>query len=620
VIKYRFLLILVPFLIQISCNKAVKNDAPIQESRSFPPGLPEDVWLSEAALNSLDSLFTLSRMAHQKLNEKDTLGAELFFEYAFGIISRFSEEQHSTLENWTAYDSLLFVMNEDYERIFNTKEIETEAEEIREDIIAMEERLSFPDSVLFGEGVAIDTSDGLPITVNYKVRLAIKYFQTKGRGVFNRWIERSGKYETLIDSVFKSYNLPKDLKHVAMIESGFNPAAYSYARAVGMWQFISATGRYYGLRNNWWFDERRDVLKSTVAAAQHLNDLHKQFGHWYLALAGYNCSPSKVRRNMRRYNTRDFWKLRRLPRQTRNYVPTFLAATIIANDPKTFGFYVEKTQPVEFDSVHISESVDLNVIAKMVDTSYAVIKSLNPAVRRWVTPHGVKDFTLYLPKGKKSIFKEEYAKIPDSQKRSWVRHRIRSGEALSTIARKYHTTVSVLRSTNKLRNNMIRAGHYLLIPVPQNKAHNYADRSTYKSSKKRKSKKRTKITNVPGYKKITHLVKTGDTLGEIAEMYNTRASKIRAWNGLSYGRYIYPKQRLAIWVPNTMSQPQPQIAQNKVEKSEAAVTNGQYYTVKRGDTLWDIAKKYNVSVGQLQDWNNMRSVRIRPGDRIRIKN
>jgi membrane-bound lytic murein transglycosylase D len=249
--------------------------------------------------------------------------------------------------------------------------------------------------------MAVDSSRGLPITLNYKVRLAIKYFQTKGRGVFTRWLERSGKYEPLIDEMLERYQMPRDLKYLAMIESGFNPNAYSYAHAAGMWQFISSTGRYYGLRNDWWFDERRDVLKSTEAAVRHLRDLYDQFGDWYLALAGYNCSPSKVHRNIRRYNSRDFWKLKRLPRQTRNYVPTFLAATIIANDPKKFGFYVDKTKPVEFDSVHISESVDLNVIAKLVDTSYSHIKELNPAVRRWVTPPGVKDFAIYLPKGKK---------------------------------------------------------------------------------------------------------------------------------------------------------------------------------------------------------------------------
>lgn len=611
---------MVVILFIFSCNHSVRQKDTSAEQR-VPAGLPEDVWLSEGMTKSLDSLFTLTKMAHTKLNEKDTLGAELFFEYAFGIVSKFTEEQHATLENWAAYDSLLMVMNEDYERIFNTKEVVIEAEEIREDIIEMEERFSFPDSVLFGEGVAVDSSRGIPITLNYKVRLAIKYFQTKGRGVFTRWLERSGKYDKMIDTVLAKYELPADLKYLAMIESGFNPGAYSYARASGMWQFISATGRYYGLRNNWWFDERRDVLKATEAAARHLKDLHNQFGHWYLALAGYNCSPNTVRRNMRRYNTTDFWKLKRLPRQTRNYVPTFLAATIIANDPKKFGFYVDKMAPVEFDSVHISESLDLNVVAKLVDTTYSYIKDINPAVRRWVTPHGIEDFALYLPEGTKQAFLQGYRNIPDSEKRSWVRHRIRSGESLSTIARKYRTTISVLKSTNNLRSNLIRAGHYLLIPVPQNKAHYYAERNAYRHATTTRSRKPAPVTtNVPGHKKVEYIVKQGDTLGEIAELYNTRASKIRYWNGIRYGRYIYPDQILTIWVPNSMEK----LASKQTETTESrtiiGVRDGKYYTVKRGDTLWDIAKNYNVSVSQIKQWNNMRSVRIRPGDKILIKN
>lgn len=615
-INYRFLLLLILTLVVYSCHSQLTQKSK-EKDPPFPHDLPENLWLSDDAIKHLDSLFTLTALAHQKLVESDTLGAEIAFEYAFGIVSRFSEEEHATLENWPTYDSLLHVMNEDYERIYNSREIIVEAEEIREDIIELEERLSFPDSVLNGKGVVIDTSRGFPITLNYKVRLAIQYFQSKGRGVFTRWLERSGKYENMIKEVLKKYEMPEDLMYLAMIESGFNPNAYSYARAAGMWQFISSTGRYYGLRNNWWFDERRDVLKSTEAAVRHLKDLYDQFGDWYLALAGYNCSPRKVHRNIRYYNTRDFWKLRRLPRQTRNYVPTFLAATIIANDPKKFGFYVEKMQPVEFDSVHISESLDLNVIANLADTSYSHIKDLNPAVRRWVTPPGIEEFAVYLPKGKKEIFLERYKQIPDSEKRSWVRHRIRHGESLSTIARKYHTTISVLKSTNNLRSNLIRAGHYLLIPVPQNNAHFYIAKSSYSGTSRKRSSKPAVVKNVPGHRKETYIVKKGDTLGEIAERYNTRASKIRSWNGLRYGRYIYPDQKLTIWVPNdSMERLKSKVA--STETKALSVNDGSIYTVKRGDTLWDIARKYNVSVRQLKEWNNMRSSRIRPGDKLKI--
>lgn len=599
-------------VIIFSCQTTVVKKE-VEKNQDPQVKLPGNLWLSESTHTRLDSIFDYYNQAKKKLSDRDTLGAEIYFNYAFEIISKFTDEDQITLENWTEYDSTFKSMNEEYAFIYLSNNHILEAEEIREDITELEE-LTFPDSILFGNGVVVDTSGSMPITINNKVRLAIKYFQTTGRVVMTRWLERSGKYEPMIKEILRKKNLPNDLFYLAMIESGFVPRARSYARAVGIWQFISATGRAYGLRNNWWFDERRDVLKSTHAAAEHLSDLHDRFGDWYLAMSGYNCNPNKVARNMRRYKTRDFWKLTRLPRQTRNYVPTFLAATIIAKDPKKFGFYIEPQKALEMDSVQISESLDLNVIAKLVDTSYVCIKELNPAVLRWVTPPGVKDFTLYLPKGKKAKFKEGYAKIPDNQKRSWVRHRIKQGEALSTIAKKYHTSISVLRSTNKLRSNRIRAGKYLLIPVPQNKSHYYTYKTSNYSSSKKKRRSRAIVKNVPGSKKIIHIVKAGETLGGIAEDYKTRASKIRAWNGIRYGRYIYPKQKLAIWVPEDMEEIK-QKARKKIVKNQGS---GSYYTVRRGDTLWDIAKKYGLSIRDLKKMNNMRSSFIKPGKKLKV--
>jgi len=581
----------------------------------FPKDMPEDIWISKNTSERLDSIVSHNNQANKKLQEKDTLGAEIYFNQAFEIIAQFSDEERILIQSWSKYDSVFHKMNLKYEEIFFNSNVPLEAEEVRQDITEIEE-YSLADSVLNGESTLIDTSGVIPLTINRKVRLAIKYFQTKGRFVFTRWLERSGKYEQIIREIFRNNNMPEELIYLAMIESGFNPRARSYARAVGMWQFISATGKYYGLRHSWWFDERRDVLKASQAAAEHLSDLYVRFDDWYLALSGYNCNPRKVERNMRQYNTRDFWKLKRLPRQTRNYIPTYLAAAIIAREPEKFGFFVEKQKPLQFDTVLISESLDLNVVAKLTDTTYAYIRELNPAVLRWVTPPGIKNFTLYLPKGKKEKFTAGYASIPDDKKRSWVRHKIKRGEALSTIARKYRTSVSVIKSTNKLRGTTIRAGKYLLIPVPQNKAAYYAAQSSPKTKYRKKTKARSVIKNVPGHKKIMHTVKIGDTLGEIAETYNTRASKIRSWNGLHYGNYIRPKQKLSIWVPENMEELKQRVSSKKqVEKSKKV---GTFYTVRIGDTLWDISKKYNISIRELKKINKMHNSRIRPGDRIKV--
>jgi membrane-bound lytic murein transglycosylase D len=614
-IIYFILTILIVITVN-SCQKGtVKKD--IARYQYVPEDFPEDLWVSENVRQKLDSLFIYQREAQKKLIEEDTLGAEIYFNSGFALMTDLTDEDLNMLQEWSVYDSTLQVMNHEYNEIYNPIEDELEAEEVRQDISQLEEIFSIPDSVLFGDAVVVDTSGEIPITLNRKVRLAMKYFQTKGRRVFTKWLENSERYRPVVYDVFEEEGVPHDLYYLAMIESGFNPHARSYARAVGMWQFISATGRYYGLRHNWWFDERRDVYKASRAAAQHLSDLHDRFGDWYLALAGYNCNPRKVEKNMRRYHTTDFWQLKRLPRQTRNYVPTYLAAMIIAKNPEKFGFYVDPKPPVEVEPVTMSESVDLNVIAQIVDTSYAYIKDINPAVLRWVTPPGVKDFTVYVPKGKKQLFEEQYAKIPDEKKRSWVRHRIRSGETLSTIAQKYHTNIAVIKSTNHLQSSRIRAGHYLLIPVPQNKYHYAYQDNTYTSkSRKKRHYSSKKITNVPGHKKIIYTVKPGDTLGQIAEDYNTYASKIRRWNGIRYGKYIYPKQKLAIWIPEKVT-----LTDQIVKEHSKPVVNyssGEYYTVRNGDTLWDIAKKYGLSIKELKNINNMRSSLIKPGDKIKI--
>jgi len=607
--KFLTVILLMLVVLLFACQPEIVKKEKLG-SKEASVDLPEDIWLSSAVHTKIDTVFNLFKEAGKKIEQKDTLGAEIYFNRAFELVSQFSEHDRTTLQFWSQFDTVFKKMNEEYEKIYISNNITMEAEEVRQDISDFEDR-TFPDSVLFGEGTVIDSSGDLPITINRRVRLALKYFQTKGRVVFTKWLERSGRYEDLIGKIISEKELPEDLLYVAMIESGFNPAARSYARAVGMWQFISATGRYYGLRNNWWFDERRDVLKSTRAALSHFSDLHDRFGDWYLALAGYNCNPRKVDYNMRRYQTHDFWKLKRLPRQTRNYIPTFLAAAIIAKNPEKFGFFVEKQKPIQIDTVLISESLDLNVIANLVDTTYTYIKEINPAVLRWVTPPGIKNFTLYLPWDKKEQFKNGYAKIPDNKKRSWVRHRIKSGEALSTIAQKYHTSISVIKSTNHLRSNRIRAGNYLLIPVPQNKKHYY----TYTPPKTYKRKKPQIVKNVPGHKKTIYLVKPGDTLGGIAEDFKTRANKIRQWNGLRYGRHIYPKQKLVIWIPETLDDMKAQVNKQVKLKNEKPRS---YYLVKRGDTLWDISKKYNISIRELKKINNMRSSSIRPGDKIKI--
>jgi membrane-bound lytic murein transglycosylase D len=478
-------------------------------------------------------------------------------------------------------------------------------------------------------GFTVDSLEELriPLILNNKVEKAIRYFteNRRGRKIFATWLRRAGKYESLVKGVLREEGAPEELFYLAMIESGLRPTARSYARADGMWQFIAATGRHYGLRNSWWFDERRDVIKATRAAGRHLLDLYDQFGDWYIAIAGYNFSPGKIEKRIKKYQVNEFWDLPKLPRQTRNYVPTYLAAVTIASDPAKYGFTdIIPEAPFEFDTVTVDQSIDLNVIANAVGCSYEQLRELNPAILRWCTPPDVDKWLLYLPKGTRDIFLSKYKSLPKSEKRDWVQHRVRSGEALSTIARRYGVSVTEIKHFNKLRSNLIRIGQRLMIPVPVGSAKaKYASakqQRNYHPSPKRSAPTVKVVEDVPGRKKQVYTVQSGDNLWTISRKFNITLSDLQKWNGLTRRSTIRPGQQLNIWLIE--------------EDANAALANvllplpgstlteappkGNIYIVRSGDTLWDIAKSFNVSIADLKRWNGIRSNRIKPGDELII--
>ncbi len=433
-------------------------------------------------------------------------------------------------------------------------------------------------------------SHDYPIVINDRVKEKIVFFQTEAKKPMTRWLKRSQKYLPMIRKIFADEGIPQDLAYLPLIESGFNPNAYSWAHAVGIWQFIKPTAKHFGLKVNWWVDERRDPEKATYAAAKYLKKLYGIFGDWYLALAAYNCGEGRVQRNMARQKIDNYWDLD-LPTQTENYVPLFIAALLIAKEPEKYGFEKpEPEKPLDYDVVYVNEVVDLKLAAKCSNTTFDTLKMLNPELVRSCTPPKVKKYPLRVPKGRGKLFVENYRKVPESEKIAWARHKVRKGESLWTIARRYNTSVQALIDANSIkRPKALKPGRYLIIPMDRASAERYNAKSYAAKSSGRKTSYRT------------YIVKSGDTPSQIAEKFKISTSKLLAANKLSKKSIIKPGQKLKI--PITVA-----------SSENRKIT----HTVRKGESLWLIARRYGVTVVDIKKWNSLKSDRLSAGQKLVI--
>ena len=324
--------------------------------------------------------------------------------------------------------------------------------------------------MLTGDRDKKESGFDIPIVINEKVQQFIQYFQTTIRYKFVSWLGLSEKYVPSMRNLLRGYGLPQDLVYIALIESGFNPYAYSRSKASGLWQFIYLTGKRYGLRMNWWVDERRDPEKSTVAAAKYLKDLYEMFASWYLAAASYNAGEYKIINAIKRYRTEDFWMLtkhRYLKRETKDYVPQMIAAALIAKDPERYGFTdVEYREPLRYETVKVPELTDLSLIASACETSLEEIKDLNPELRRRVTPPNETEYEIKIPFGKKDLFLENFEALQPLEKFQFKSHLVKKGETLKGIARLYRVDLEPLLEINHLsKTSPISKGTTLFIPL-----------------------------------------------------------------------------------------------------------------------------------------------------------
>ena len=364
------------------------------------------------------------------------------------------------------------------------------------------------------EEAAKSLSHDLPLTVNDVVVSYLNFFQTpRGRAIVENGLRRKGKYDDMIARVLREEGVPQDLIYLAQAESAFQPLALSRAGARGIWQFVQWRGNEYGLKRTWWVDERMDPEKATRAAAQHLRDLYGLFGDWYLAIAAYNCGPGNVQKGVDRTGYADFWELYKrnvLPRETKNYVPIILALTLIAKDAAHYGISVEPEQPAETDVVKPGRAIDLRLVAETIDVDVATLRTLNPSLLRMATPDD-PEFVLHLPKGTASTFSAEIADIPADKWVSWRRHRVETGETLTSIAKKYRVTPAAIAAANDLEaGTALEAGDKLIIPAAR----------PVEETKSRL---------------VRYRVRRGDTLGGIADQFSVTSEQIQKWNGLKKG-------------------------------------------------------------------------------------
>lgn len=438
----------------------------------------------------------------------------------------------------------------------------------------------------------------IPLVMNKYVKQAITMFQTTERRFFIQSYKRSGRYRPMILKKLKEAGLPEELSWLPLIESGFTVRALSKARALGLWQFIASTGYKFGLSRTRWVDERMDPEKSTDAAIAYLKELHQIFGDWTTALAAYNCGEERVLRCIRSQKINyldDFWDLYPLlPQETAFYVPKFLAVLHIINDPEKYGFKLPKPDPpIETDVVTVDKQVHLMTVAKYIGVSYKILKELNPELRLNCTPPD-EPYPLKVPKGKGKILLAKLDEIPTWKPRVpyYIRHRVRKGESLWLIARRYHTSVRAIMRLNNLRNSrLLREGKILKIPVGRKRIYTTPSSPTLL---------------VYDEKGLRYTVKKGDSLWKIARRFGVTTKEIMALNGMKSHNL---KIGQVIYIPTSMVH----ISDKKKSLKLSP------YRVKKGDTPYDIAKRFGMSLSVFLKINNLsRNSKIFPGQIVMV--
>jgi membrane-bound lytic murein transglycosylase D len=479
----------------------------------------------------------------------------------------------------------------------------------------------------------------IEIEYNSKTNYWIDYFKGSGRRHFSRWLERTGEFQDVIEPILTDVGIPRDLLYLAVIESGLNLTAQSYMKAIGPWQFMLGTAKLFGLRVNWWIDERRDIVASTYAAAYYLKYLHDLFGSWPLALAAYNSGEHRVAYAITRQRTTDYWQLN-LPAQTTWFVPKFMAALAIGRNPEAYGFERPQKAPLTFDIIEVERPFDLSTIAGAAGCSLSDIKELNPHFKKWCTPPDMV-VEVKVPLGTGNECSARLAEMKQQRLVSYVQHKIKKGETLSSIAAEYEVSVKELKKANEMGSSQsIRTGGILLVPVKDAaRSARLASRPSYRNPERQLDPISLPLLSASdGGKQIRYIVRRDDNLVKIAERFHTSLAQIREWNKLSYESIIRPgdtlwirmipsDDRVGTSAPADTAQDSPAgdgaataafagAGRDSLAKSAPSCTT---HTVRKGETLTSIGRLYKVRVSEILSWNpKANRNRLYPGDRLKI--
>ncbi len=470
----------------------------------------------------------------------------------------------------------------------------------------------YNDSVYHTRFKDLNDNSTIEFVYNPYVKTYIGLYANRRRDLTERVLGLAQLYFPLFEEQLDKYNLPLELKYLAVIESALNPLARSRVGATGLWQFMYGTGKMYGLQVNTMVDERSDIYKSTIAACEHFVDLYAIYNDWNLVLSAYNAGPGNVNRAIRRAGgVKDFWRIRNyLPRETRNYVPAFMAVTYVMEHARDHNLYPNPPVYSHFDvdTIQIKQQVSLQTVKEFLDIPIDHLRYLNPTFKQNIIPHNEKKpYVLRLPRDYTALFVSNEDTIYNHRTPEQLRqeelaarmqettvHVVRSGEVLGSIARRYGTSVREIQNLNNLRGTMIRTGQRLIVSAPARPAVHLASNTN------------------------THVVKRGETLGVIAARYSISIDEIKHWNSIS-STLIHPGQNLVVRKPEGM-EASPEQAEATEEDPESGDEEYFFYTVQQGDTLNDIIEKYDhVSLEELTELNGLTiESALTPGQQIKI--